>query len=431
MMDINELYTLFEACGEVTTDSRNCPAGSLFVALRGANFDGNAFAAQALQQGCRYALVDDDRYAATGDARIVKVDNCLAALQQLARHHRRRLGTRIIGITGTNGKTTTKELLAAVLSQRFRVLYTQGNLNNSIGVPLTLLRLTAADEVAVVEMGASHPGDIQELVDIVEPDFGIITNVGRAHLQGFGSLEGVVRTKGELYDFLRTRQGARIFLQNENPDLNRIAAGLEAVRYGQQEGLYVSGKVLACSPFLKFGWTAGGVSHEVQTRLVGTYNLDNALAAVVVGRWFGVDDALICKALAAYEPRNNRSQWIETGHNHLIVDAYNANPTSMMAALENFRQMEVPHKMVVLGDMKELGEVSTAEHQRVVDYLSVCGFDRVILVGKEFAAVRHAFECYEDVAQVEEVFRQHRPEGCSILVKGSNSMRLGRLVPVL
>lgn len=367
-------------CGKVTTDSRNCPAGSMFIALKGATFNGNAFAAQALKQGCRYAVIDEPEYAGEGT---ILVEDCLKTLQQLANYHRRQLHLPVIGITGTNGKTTTKELISTVLSRKFNTLYTEGNLNNHIGVPLTLLRLNPQHEMAVVEMGASHPGDIKELVDIAEPDYGIITNVGRAHLQGFGSFEGVIRTKGELYDFLRAKGGATIFIQNENPYLNGIAGGLTCVRYGQTPGLYVSGELISCSPFLSFRWAAGGISHEVATHLIGSYNLDNMLAAVAIGRYFGVPDEDISDALASYLPHNNRSQLKETADNKLIVDAYNANPTSMMAALKNFRLIEAPHKMVILGDMKELGTVSHEEHQKVVDYLNECGFERVVLVGPE------------------------------------------------
>lgn len=411
-------------CGKVTTDSRNCPEGSMFIALKGETFNGNAFAAQALKQGCRYAVIDESEYAGEGT---ILVDNCLQALQQLANYHRRQLKTPVIGITGTNGKTTTKELISTVLSRKFNTLYTEGNFNNHIGVPLTLLRLTKEHEMAVVEMGANHPGEIKTLVHIAEPDYGIITNVGKAHLQGFGSFEGVIRTKGELYDFLRDKGGATIFIQNENPYLNGIAEGLTCVRYGQTAGLYVSGELISCSPFLSFRWTAEGVSHEVNTHLIGSYNLDNMLAAAAIGRYFGVSDDDISSALASYLPHNNRSQLKETADNKLIVDAYNANPTSMMAALKNFRQVEAPHKMVILGDMKELGEASREEHQKVVDYLKECGFDRVVLVGPEFAAATHSYQTFQHVDEVLADIRMHKPQGYYILIKGSNSMKLSQL----
>ncbi len=423
-MEIAELYKCFMECGKVTTDSRNCPEGSMFIALKGETFNGNAFAAQALKQGCRYAVIDESEYAGEGT---ILVDNCLQALQQLANYHRRQLKTPVIGITGTNGKTTTKELISTVLSRKFNTLYTEGNFNNHIGVPLTLLRLTKEHEMAVVEMGANHPGEIKTLVHIAEPDYGIITNVGKAHLQGFGSFEGVIRTKGELYDFLRDKGGATIFIQNENPYLNGIAEGLTCVRYGQTAGLYVSGELISCSPFLSFRWTAEGVSHEVNTHLIGSYNLDNMLAAAAIGRYFGVSDDDISSALASYLPHNNRSQLKETAGNKLIVDAYNANPTSMMAALKNFRQVEAPHKMVILGDMKELGEASREEHQKVVDYLKECGFDRVVLVGPEFAAATHSYQTFQHVDEVLADIRMHKPQGYYILIKGSNSMKLSQL----
>lgn len=423
-MEIAELYKCFMECGKVTTDSRNCPEGSMFIALKGETFNGNAFAVQALKQGCRYAVIDESEYAGEGT---ILVDNCLQALQQLANYHRRQLKTPVIGITGTNGKTTTKELISTVLSRKFNTLYTEGNFNNHIGVPLTLLRLTKEHEMAVVEMGANHPGEIKTLVHIAEPDYGIITNVGKAHLQGFGSFEGVIRTKGELYDFLRDKGGATIFIQNENPYLNGIAEGLTCVRYGQTVGLYVSGELISCSPFLSFRWTAEGVSHEVNTHLIGSYNLDNMLAAAAIGRYFGVSDDDISSALASYLPHNNRSQLKETADNKLIVDAYNANPTSMMAALKNFRQVEAPHKMVILGDMKELGEASREEHQKVVDYLKECGFDRVVLVGPEFAAATHSYQTFQHVDEVLADIRMHKPQGYYILIKGSNSMKLSQL----
>lgn len=423
-MEIAELYKCFMECGKVTTDSRNCPEGSMFIALKGETFNGNAFAAQALKQGCRYAVIDESEYAGEGT---ILVDNCLQALQQLANYHRRQLKTPVIGITGTNGKTTTKELISTVLSRKFNTLYTEGNFNNHIGVPLTLLRLTKEHEMAVVEMGANHPGEIKTLVHIAEPDYGIITNVGKAHLQGFGSFEGVIRTKGELYDFLRAKGGATIFIQNENPYLNGIAEGLTCVRYGQTAGLYVSGELISCSPFLSFRWTAEGVSHEVNTHLIGSYNLDNMLAAAAIGRYFGVSDDDISSALVSYLPHNNRSQLKETADNKLIVDAYNANPTSMMAALKNFRQVEAPHKMVILGDMKELGEASREEHQKVVDYLKECGFDRVVLVGPEFAAATHSYQTFQHVDEVLADIRMHKTQGYYILIKGSNSMKLSQL----
>ena len=429
-MEITTLYNYFKECGKVTTDTRNCPENSMFIALKGETFNGNAFAKQALEKGCRYAVVDEPQYADAEN--ILLVDDCLKTLQDLAREHRRQMGTRIIGITGTNGKTTTKELIATVLQKRYNVLYTQGNLNNHIGVPLTLLNIIKEHELAVVEMGANHPGEIHTLVHIAEPDCGMITNVGKAHLEGFGSFEGVVKTKSELYDYLRSKEGAFIFLDMDNEVLCKASEGLEAIGYGMEnDALYVSGKLHACAPFLAFEWKHEGKSHDVQTHLIGSYNIKNALAAIAIGCRFGVPAEDICEALDNYIPSNNRSQLTETADNHLIVDAYNANPTSMRAALENFRLMEVPHKVAILGDMKELGEGSKEEHRQIVSLLTTCDFEKVILVGAEFGKVNENFEHYPDVEAVKEIFTQNKPKGKFVLIKGSNSMKLAQLKDIL
>ena len=433
-MEISQLYKIFEQHPVVTTDSRDCPEGSIFFALKGESFDGNKFAAAALNKGCAYAVVDEPEYAVPGDTRYIVTDHCLHTLQQLARHHRRTLGTKIIGITGTNGKTTTKELVSAVLSQRYNVLYTQGNFNNDIGVPKTLLRLRPEHEIAVVEMGASHPGDIKTLVDIVEPDCGIITNVGRAHLQGFGSFEGVVKTKGELYDFLRTRPGSTVFIDNDNEHLRAIAHGLQLVSYGctHAEGLYVEGRTIECAPYLSFEWRHGdGALHRVDTHLIGSYNVYNMLAAATIGLWHGVSEEQVCRALAAYVPSNNRSELLDTAHNRLVVDAYNANPTSMKAALENFRDMKAAHKMCILGMMGELGAVSREEHLRVVDFLRTAGFDEVWLVGSEFEAVDSPYRTFHNVEEVKAAIAAEQPQDRTILIKGSNSTKLFQLPPLL
>ena len=429
-MEISTLYNYFKECGKVTTDTRNCPEGSMFIALKGETFNGNVFAKQALEKGCRYAVVDEKEYADSEN--IFFVDNCLKTLQNLAREHRRQMGTRIIGITGTNGKTTTKELIATVLQKKYNVLYTQGNLNNHIGVPLTLLNLTKEHELAVVEMGANHPGEIRTLVNIAEPDCGLITNVGKAHLEGFGSFEGVVKTKSELYDYLRAKKDAFIFLDKDNEVLCQSSSGLENIGYGMEnDAFYVSGKLHACAPFLAFEWKYEGKLHDVQTHLIGAYNVKNALAAIAIGCRFGVPAEAICEALNSYIPSNNRSQLTETEDNHLIVDAYNANPTSMMAALENFRLMEVPHKVAVLGDMKELGEGSTEEHRQIVAFLKKCDFEKVILVGAEFGKVNEDYEHFPQVDALKQMLAQDKPKGKFILIKGSNSMKLAQLKEIL
>lgn len=433
-MNIETLYHIFQQHPVVTTDSRDCPEGSIFFALKGASFNGNEFAQRALEQGCAYVVVDEEAYHQATDSRYILVDDCLTTLQQLAHYHRRTLGTRIIGITGTNGKTTTKELVSAVLSEKYNVLYTLGNFNNEIGVPKTLLRLTAEHELAVVEMGASHPGDIKILVDIVEPDYAIITNVGKAHLQGFGSLEGVIKTKGELYDFMRERKSGKVFIHAENEHLMGIAEGLDLIKYGttSADDLYVQGEVMACDPFLRLAWTKDGQQrYEVQTKLIGTYNILNMLAAAAIGSYFGVSVEQINHALTHYTPTNNRSQLDVTSHNRLIMDAYNANPTSMMAALQNFRDMEVSPKMAILGDMRELGETSEEEHQKIVDFLSTLSLDEVWLVGEEFGKTRSPFRHFNDVDAVKEALQAQRPEQHYILIKGSNGIKLFQLPELL
>lgn len=429
-MTTEQLYQIFESHPVVTTDSRDCPEGSIFFALKGASFNGNKFAAAALQQGCAFAVVDEPEYCAQGDERYILVDDVLRAFQLLARHHRRTLGTRIVGITGTNGKTTTKELMAAVLGEKYNVLYTLGNFNNDIGVPKTLLHLKPEHQVAVVEMGASHPGDIKTLVELVEPDLALITNVGMAHLQGFGSFEGVVKTKGELYDFMRQSKRGKVFVDANNPHLMGIVQGLDLVKYGTpaSDGLFVGGKVVSAAPFLRFAWQReGGEWNEVQTHLVGAYNVLNMLAAISVGLYLGVSADEANRALANYVPSNNRSQLEETAHNKLIMDAYNANPTSMSVALNNLNDMEVPHKMAILGDMLELGAASAEAHQAIVDQLSRLSLDEVWLVGPEFARTRCAFRKFNDVDEVMAQLQNQCPEGRYILVKGSHGIRLDKL----
>ncbi len=444
IMEISELYSIFKKHPVVTTDSRDCPQGSIFVALKGESFDGNRFAAAALEKGCSWAVVDEAEYAS--DERCILVDDCLQTLQQLARHHRRQFCNPVIGITGTNGKTTTKELTAAVLAEKYNVLCTAGNFNNDIGVPKTLLRITPEHDIAVVEMGASHPGDIKTLVEIVEPDCGLITNVGRAHLLGFGSFEGVIRTKGELYDFLRTKPDSITFVNADNDILENMATGMpHVVGYGKSprqethgattlDDTYVRGEVTGCAPFLRFRWReehadghTAGEWHEVQTHLIGAYNTDNMLAAITVGRHFGVDADRICHALENYMPSNNRSQMTVTEHNRLIVDAYNANPTSMAAAIDNFRIMEASPKMAILGDMGELGDVSADEHSKIVALLDDCGFDEVWLVGEEFGRTECRFRKFRNVDEVKEEINRKHIEGRYILIKGSHSTRLYEL----
>lgn len=430
-MDIEKLYALLGPEPVVTTDTRDCPAGSVFFALRGANFDGNTFALQALREGCAYAVVDDP--SVQGDERLLHVPDVLEALQQVAAFHRRRLGLPVVQVTGTNGKTTTKELVSAVLSRKYSVLSTQGNFNNHIGVPKTLLRLRASHQIAVVETGANHPGEIAALSRIVDADCGLITNVGKAHLAGFGSFEGVLHAKGELYDYLRGKPAACVFLHGDNPYLVQMAEGLTTETYGAPgHGYKVEGEVLACTPFVELRWRFDGSEwHHVQTHLIGAYNLTNVLAAVTVGIHFDVPAHDISEALSAYVPTNHRSELMNTGMNQLIVDAYNANPTSMAAALDNFRQIAHEHKMVILGEMLELGDASADEHRKVVEQAKTLGCDAVWLVGENFSPYASGYEFFPNVEAVKIRLRQQPISGKLILIKGSNGTRLFQLPELL
>ena len=425
-MLIKTLYQIYKTHPTITTDSRKCTPGSIFFALKGENFNGNQFATQALKDGCAYAIVDEAEYV-TDDKRIILVDNCLSTLQALAHYHRKALGLPIIGITGTNGKTTTKELTAACLAQKFNVLATEGNLNNHIGVPLTLLKLTPSHEIAIIEMGASHPGDIKELVEIAEPNYGIITNVGKAHLQGFGSFEGVLQTKCEMYDFIRAHKG-HIFIQHENLYLQPQSNGIEKTEYGISENLFISGSIIDCSPFLFFEMKHNNISIKIQTQLIGSYNLTNALAAAAIAVYFGVKPNKIKDAIETYIPQNKRSQLQKTKYNTLIIDAYNANPTSMGAALDNFVQIKANHKAVILGNMGELGIESENEHRKIIGRLQEANFDKVLLSGNEFCKIDNNFECFSSTNNLIEELKKNPLKGYTILIKGSRSTQLERCI---
>ena len=443
-MNIKELYQLYQQHPTITTDSRYCPEDSIFLALKGASFNGNQFAQQALEKGCAFAIVDEKEYQT--DKRIILVDDCLQTFKELAREHRRQYSIPVIGITGTNGKTTTKELIRSVLAEEYQVMATEGNYNNDVGVPKTLFRLDSNTEIAVVEMGASHPGDIKTLVDTAEPTSGLITNVGRAHLQGFGSFEGVCNTKGELYDYLCAHDSP-IFVNRDNEHLMRMLSertkqgnSPDVYYYGQSdsEDILIRGEVIRCDPFLTFRWReqdhdAGYQSEwmEVSTHLIGAYNLDNLLAAITIGYVNDIAFEKINHALSNYVPTNNRSQLMKTEHNSLIVDAYNANPSSMKAAIDNFRLIESDKKMVILGMMGELGSVSEEEHQKVIDMLQEAHFDEVWLVGEEFQKVNSQYRTFSNTEEVKQALSQQKPEGMTILIKGSNANHLFELPPLL
>ena len=408
----------------VSTDTRNLPAGCVFFALHGANFDGNKFALQALEQGASLAVIDDPEVysqLSTLNSQLFLVEDTLLALQDLARAWRRELGLPIIGITGTNGKTTTKELLATVLSTKYNLHYTQGNLNNQIGVPLTLLQITRAHELAIVEMGASHPGDIKELVDIAEPNYGLITNVGRAHLEGFGSFEGVQNTKQELYDYLVAHNGT-IFRNTDNPYLATMYQNaLQAAGDLQRSDLQDQGSDLQRSDL---HYTTGVMPDG--TRLIGAYNAENVSAALCVGEYFGIDREQGLEAIRQYVPTNNRSQSMQTAHNHLIVDAYNANPTSMQAAINAFQG-----DTYILGAMRELGEYSHLEHQNLVNMLAERKADLVYLVGEEYRQTTSPYPIFDRVEELRAYLEQHPLRDRKILLKGSRSTKMETLLDIL
>ena len=449
-MEIIGIYNKYKECGAVTTDTRTLKGGEMFFALKGENFDGNEYAMKALEAGAAYAVVNaDSEVAKSDDPRLVKVQDTLKTLQELARWHRSMTFVdgkplTVVALTGTNGKTTTKELIRTVLSVKYNVTATEGNLNNSIGVPLTLLKINSQTQIAVVEMGASHPGDIKELVDIALPNYGLITNVGRAHLLGFGSFEGVMATKGELYDYLR-RTSDKVFLNVDNPYLCKMASDRNlqsdperpyslVIPYGLD---YQGYKVLpsdAGHPYLRISMGAS----VVETNLVGSYNADNVMAAMAVGRQFGISDEEIVKAIESYVPSNNRSQMTKTGRNVLIVDAYNANPSSMDVALTNLSSVMAEKKVAMLGDMLELGAESVALHKEVLQKALSGDLSLLCLVGSEFAAAVEAagnedgrVRCFTTSDELAAWLQNEPVDGATVLIKGSRGTRMEKVLPVL
>ena len=427
MNTIEKIYELYKKAYTVTTDSRTISKDCVFVALKGEHFDGNDFALKAAEGGVA-ACVIADRQDLPRHERLFVVDDSLKCLQELANYHRKKLGTPIIGITGTNGKTTTKELVSAVLSKKYNLVYTQGNYNNQLGVPLTLLRVQPGAELAVVEMGASHPGDIRELTEIGEPDYGIITNIGRAHLEGFGGFEGVIRTKNEMYEYIATHHGL-LFVNHDNELLMKLSKDIKRVTYGTNKGADIKGKILSANPYLSVEWTG----KKIDTQLVGDYNFENVMAAICIGTYFKIEANDIAEALSSYCPTNNRSQVIETGKNRVVMDAYNANPTSMAHALKNFRNICKDDNLLILGDMRELGGESEQEHQAILKLLKELGFRNVALVGSEFSKCSESSE-YSKFCSVDELAQYlgvHPISGHDILVKGSNSIHLNKIIDSL
>ncbi|HLO57912.1 MAG TPA: UDP-N-acetylmuramoyl-tripeptide--D-alanyl-D-alanine ligase [Bacteroidales bacterium] len=429
-MDLKALYSLYLQHRLVSTDSRNVPAGSVFFALKGDKFNGNAFALQALEKGAIASVVDED---VAGDSdRVIRVKNVLETLQDLARYHRQQSGFKVLAITGSNGKTTTKELCKAVLSQKYKVYATQGNLNNHIGVPLTLLSIGNEIEVGIIEMGANHPGEIKMLADIAEPDCGLITNAGKAHLEGFGGLEGVARAKGELFNHL-IQHNKTLFLNEGSPLLPPLVASnyQHVVRYNGNTGWRLT--KAESDPFLNLNVTDGTKELTIHTKLAGRYNAENVLAAVCVGQFFNISDQSIKNGIESYEPKNNRSQLISTAHNTVFMDAYNANPSSMAAAISEFLNIEGSNKILVLGEMREVGESSAGEHREIIDMLKASGSSRVICVGKSFEpfAEKAGFLYFNTVDDLTDVLKKEPLTGHFVFVKGSRSNNLEKVLPLL
>ncbi len=423
---IEQLYSIFRSYPHICTDTRSIIPNSIFFAIKGESFNGNEFAKNAINSGCSHAVIDEKKFEA--DDRFLLVDDVLSTLQKLAVHHRSHLKIPFIAITGTNGKTTTKELIRTVLSKKFNTLATAGNLNNHIGVPLTVLSVNDKTEIAVIEMGANHTGEIKFLCHIAQPNYGIITNIGKAHLEGFGSFEGVVRAKSELYDYIRKTHG-KVFIHAGNDLLMKQAGNIEKITYGSSGTLNVKGEIASAGEYVKIKW----LGTTVPSHLTGQYNAENILCAICVGNYFGIDKETIAEAVKDYVPSNNRSQVIKKNSNTILLDAYNANPSSMEVSVNNFTGMNLPNKMVVLGDMFELGKYAKEEHRKIAEAVLQKGFMKVILVGPEFCEAGKNSSCmlFKNTEEVMEWFRKNPVRNSAILIKGSRGMKLERLVEVL
>lgn len=435
-MTTEQLYQLYRQHPVITTDTRKITSGCIFFALKGEKFDANTFAQQALEAGAAYAVIDNAQYQSSD--KCLLVDDVLTALQDLARHHRRQLTIPVVGLTGTNGKTTTKELINAVLSQHFNTVATQGNLNNHIGVPLTILGITPEHEMAVIEMGANHIKEIELLCSISQPTHGLITNVGKAHLEGFGSVEGVKIAKGELYDFLASHNGVA-FINSDNPILMSMQGARNfttpPVFYGNQLDDLVSGEITENAPLLSLSWTnnSTGEDYAIKTQLTGAYHLDNILAAISIGLYFKLPAGEINAGIEAYQPKNNRSQVVQTATNTLICDYYNANPSSMAVAIENIGKITANRKVLILGDMFEMGAEAAAEHIGIIEKALATPVDERIFIGHEFSAQKAVAEgktasFYETAEDAITVLKVSPIKNSTILIKGSRGMALERLV---
>ena len=427
-MEISELYEIYKKYPSVQTDTRKIEKGDIFFALKGPNFNGNEFVQTAIEGGASYAVIDEKKFEIPD--KTILVDDVLTVLQQLANHHRRQFnnaaggGIPFIAITGSNGKTTTKELIHAVLASTYTTYTTEGNLNNHIGIPLTLLKIKEDAQMAVIEMGANHIGEIASYCEIALPTHGLITNCGKAHLEGFGSEEGVRKAKGELFDFLRTLPHGCVFVMWDYDYLQKMSKGISGViKYGTRGDAHVIGRVLKSDPLLEVEILQGLDEKLIKTQLVGEYNLPNVLAAITIGKYFNVTDAKIKFAIENYTPSNSRSQLIQKGDNKIILDAYNANPSSMKLAIENFSKIP-GDKVLILGSMAELGKESEKEHQALVEQIADHKWKEVILVGNEFEKISHSFHQFKNSEEVQNWMQQQRFKNTNILIKGSRSMQM-------
>lgn len=427
-----ELYEIYKQHPTISTDTRIIAKDSIFFALKGANFNGNTFAGKALELGAAYVVVDEKEFQLND--KCILVNDVLTALQELANHHRKQLNIPIIGITGSNGKTTSKELLYAVLSRKYKTLATKGNLNNHIGVPLTLLSITNDVEIAIIEMGANHQHEIEFLCNIAQPEFGLVCNVGKAHLEGMGGYEGVKKTKKELYDHLRLNNGIA-FVNSDDINLIEMSAGVEKKEYfGSQTNARVCGRILNSDPFLSIEIKLKGITEfsKINSHLVGDYNLNNILGAICIGDYFDVQMSEMIAGIESYEPSNNRSQAVKMGSNNVIMDAYNANPSSMSAAVLNFSKVHAENKMLILGDMFEMGEESMREHLTMIELVHQLKFTNVLFVGKDFSASKkYEFNFFETTEEAKSFLENNKPKNSTILVKGSRGMKLETLTEEL
>lgn len=418
-MNTEQLHQVFLSSSGICTDTRKVEDKNIFFAIKGANFDGNSFAEEALQKGCSFAVIDN--FEEKKDDRYIVVKNVLDTLQELARYHREKLNCPVIGITGTNGKTTTKELILAVLSSQFKTIATKGNLNNHIGVPLTLLSTPLDTELLIVEMGANHQGEISQLCKIASPDYGIITNIGKAHLEGFGGYDGVIKAKSELYQYIEKKEGW-VFVNEKDELLLSLSENINRIAYGENCA------ISSCNPFVTLEYK----QHIISSKMVGKYNYDNIVAACCIGEYFGVTSKNYKKSIESYQPTNNRSQVEKTQRgNTLILDAYNANPSSMLASINAFKELEGTKKTVILGDMLELGDDSIKEHQEIIDHLKQSDIFTIYLVGSEFQKTKHNYLCFNSVKELGHYLEKNALSENSILLKGSRKLQLEKLKAIL